>query len=405
MTYLGYSGYMFICVNVNGIYLVDNKGKINDFEAFSKNTKSSVKSLIKLENGKVPFELKKILERNPGSSFFSEYELKDKNLFQFMFPNEGGISFREHHIDNLEKILINEDEYRIKQKSILQELARIKVTSLLGEKDKLIIHAVYSLNEFDETINLFLERIREWYSIHFPESVSAIPDNKNLIEFIIKIGNKALYLEKKNLLSYDSKLNNEIIEKSLGVELSDDDLSQIKQIAELIDILYTKKEILENYITNLVNEVAPNTSIVATPIIAAKLISHAGGLKNLSGKPSSTIQLMGAEKALFRHLKTGADPPKYGIILQNPEISKAPWWQKGKIARTLASKIAIAARVDNASGEFIGDALRDDVLKRISEIERKYPNVPPKKEKQMARKFDSRPKKKFDKSKFKKGKF
>jgi nucleolar protein 56 len=405
MTYLGYSGYMFICVNVNGIYLVDNKGKINDFEAFSKNTKSSVKSLIKLENGKVPFELKKILERNPDSSFFSEYELKDKNLFQFIFPNEGGISFREHHIDNLEKILINEDEYRIKQKSILQELARIKVTSLLGEKDKLIIHAVYSLNEFDETINLFLERIREWYSIHFPESVSAIPDNKNLIEFIIKIGNKALYQEKKNLLSYDSKLNNEIIERSLGVELSDDDLSQIKQIAELIDILYTKKEILENYITNLVNEVAPNTSIVATPIIAAKLISHAGGLKNLSGKPSSTIQLMGAEKALFRHLKTGADPPKYGIILQNPEIGKAPWWQKGKIARTLASKIAIAARVDNASGEFIGDALRNDLLKRISEIERKYPNAPPKKEKQMTRKFDSRPKKKFEHPKFKKGKF
>ena len=396
---------MFICVNVNGIYLVDNKGKINDFEAFSKNTKSSVKSLIKLENGKVPFELKKILERNQEPSFFSEYELKDKNLFQFMFPNEGGISFREHHIDNLEKALINDDEYRIKQKSILQELARIKVTSLLGEKDKLIIHAVYSLNEFDETINLFLERIREWYSIHFPESVSAIPDNKNLIEFIIKIGNKALYLEKKNLLSYESTLNSEIIERSLGVELSDEDLSQIKQIAELIDILYAKKEILENYITNLVNEVAPNTSIVATPIIAAKLISHAGGLKNLSGKPSSTIQLMGAEKALFRHLKTGADPPKYGIILQNPEISKAPWWQKGKIARTLASKIAIAARVDNASGEFIGDALRDDVLKRISEIERKYPNAPPKKEKQMARKFDSRPKKKFDKPKFKKGKF
>jgi len=405
MIYLGYSEYMFICVNVNGIYLVDNKGKINDFEAFSKNTKSSVKSLIKLENGKVPFELKKILERNQEPSFFSEYELKDKNLFQFMFPNEGGISFREHHIDNLEKALINDDEYRIKQKSILQELARIKVTSLLGEKDKLIIHAVYSLNEFDETINLFLERIREWYSIHFPESVSAIPDNKNLIEFIIKIGNKALYLEKKNLLSYESTLNSEIIERSLGVELSDEDLSQIKQIAELIDILYAKKEILENYITNLVNEVAPNTSIVATPIIAAKLISHAGGLKNLSGKPSSTIQLMGAEKALFRHLKTGADPPKYGIILQNPEISKAPWWQKGKIARTLASKIAIAARVDNASGEFIGDALRDDVLKRISEIERKYPNAPPKKEKQMARKFDSRPKKKFDKPKFKKGKF
>ncbi|HNZ61076.1 MAG TPA: C/D box methylation guide ribonucleoprotein complex aNOP56 subunit [Methanofastidiosum sp.] len=396
---------MFICVNVNGIYLLDNKGKINDFEAFSKGTKPSVKSIIKLEKGKVPYELKKIMERNPDLSFFSEYELKDKAEFQFIFPNEGGILFRENHMGNLEKALIGEDEYRKKQKAVLQELARLKVTSLLGEKDKLIIHAVYSLNEFDETINLFLERIREWYSIHFPESVAAIPENKNFIEFIIKIGNKANYQEKKNLLSYESTLNNEIIERSLGVELTSDDLSQIREIADLIDILYKKKEVLENYITNLVNEVAPNTSIVATPIIAAKLISHAGGLKNLSFKPSSTIQLMGAEKALFRHIKTGADPPKYGLILQYPEIGKAPWWQKGKIARTLAAKIAIAARVDNVNGDFVGDALKDDLMKRIAEIEKKYPNAPPKKEKQMTRKFESRPKKKFERSNFKKGKF
>ncbi|MCC7572333.1 MAG: hypothetical protein KO464_02980 [Candidatus Methanofastidiosum sp.] len=398
---------MFVCVNVNGIYLVDNKGKINDYEAFSKGTKSSVKSMIKLENGKIPFELKKILERNPDLSLISEYEFKDKGTFQFIFPNEGGRSFRENYMDILDKASINEDEYRKKQKSILQELARIKVTSLLGEKDKLITHAVYSLNEFDETINLFLERIREWYSIHFPEAVAAIPENKNLIEFIIKIGDKSKYLEKKNLLSYNSTLTDETIERSLGVVLASEDISQIKEIADLIDILYKKKEILEIYITNLVNQVAPNTSEVATPIITAKLISHAGGLKNLSVKPSSTIQLMGAEKALFRHLKTGADPPKYGIILQNPEIGKAPWWQKGKIARTLASKIAIAARVDNEGGEFIGDKLRNDLLKRISEIERKYPNAPPKKEKerQMARKFEYKPKKKFEKSKHRKGKF
>jgi nucleolar protein 56 len=396
---------MFICVNVNGIYLLDNKGKINDFEAFSKGTKPSVKSIIKLEKGKIPYELKRIIERNPDLSFFSEYELKDKTKFQFIFPNEGGNLFRENHMDNLEKAQIGEEEYGKKQKAILQELARIKVTSLLGEKDKLIIHAVYSLNEFDETINLFLERIREWYSIHFPESVAAIPENKNFIEFILKIGNKANYQEKKNLLSYESNFNNEIIERSLGVELTSDDLLQIQEIADLIGILYKKKEVLENYITNIVNEVAPNTAIVATPIIAAKLISHAGGLKNLAVKPSSTIQLMGAEKALFRHIKTGADPPKYGLILQYPEIGKAPWWQKGKIARTLAAKIAIAARVDNVGGEFVGDALKDDLMKRIAEIEKKYPNAPPKKEKQMTRKFEKRTQKKFERSNFKKGKF
>ncbi len=396
---------MYICVNANGVYLLDGRGKINDFESFSKGIKSSVKSIIKLEKGKVPYELKRIMERNPNLSFSSEYELKDKTKFQFIFPNEGGLFFRENHIANLEKAQISEDEYRKKQKLILQELARLKVTSLLGEKDKLIIHAVYSLNEFDETINLFLERIREWYSIHFPESVAAIPDNKDFIEFIVKIGNKADYQQKKNLLSYQSTISDETIDRSLGVELSSEDLSQIKEIAELIEILYKKKEILENYITKIVSEIAANTSKVATPIIAAKLISHAGGLKNLSVKPSSTIQLMGAEKALFRHIKTGSDPPKYGIILQYPEIGKAPWWQKGKIARTLAAKIAIAARVDNEGGEFVGDMLKNNLLKRIEEIERKYPNAPPKKEKEPTKKFDSKSKKRFEKSKFKKGRF
>jgi len=398
---------MYICVNLNGIYLIDNKGKIKDFEPFSKNIRPAVKSIIKLENGKIPYELKQIIDRNPNSSFISEYELKDKSKFQFVFPNEAGIKFREDLTSSLGKSSIDEEEYRKKQKAMLHELTRLKVTSLLGEKDKLILHSVYSLNELDETINLFLERVREWYSIHFPESVEYIPDNKNFIEFIIQIGNKASYHEKKSILSYESTLNEEIIDKSLGVELTNEDISQIKEIAELIEILYKKKDTLESYIIKLANEVAPNTSAVATPIIAAKLISHAGGLKELSVKPASTIQLMGAEKALFRHLKTGADPPKYGIILQNPDIGKAPWWQKGKIARTLASKIAIASRVDNEGGEYVGDLLREDLLKRIAEIEKKYPNAPEKKEKdrQIPKNFEGRQKRKFEKSKRKKGKF
>lgn len=398
---------MFICINVNGIYLLDDNGKIDDFEAFSKNIRPAAKSILKLENGKIPYELKQIIERNPDLTFFSEYELRDKNKFQFIFPSEVGNLFREDLSKSLGKAMIKEEEYRKKQKSMLHELARLKVTSLLGEKDKLILHAVYSLNEFDETINLFLERIREWYSIHFPESIDSIPDNKNFIEFIIKIGNKSSYPEKMNSLSYKPTFNEEIIDKSLGVELAIEDLFQIKEIAELIDMLYKKKEILENYIIKLANEVAPNTSSVATPIIAAKLISHAGGLKELAIKPASTIQLMGAEKALFRHLRTGADPPKYGIILQNPEIGKAQWWQKGKIARTLASKIAIASRIDNEGGDFVGDSLRQDFLKRIAEIEKKYPNAPEKKEteKQVFRKFERESKRRFDKPKYKKGKF
>jgi len=165
------------------------------------------------------------MERNLDLTFISEYELKDKNKFQFLFPSEAGKLFRENTSDILGKAIITESEFNKKQKSMLQELARLKVTSLLSGKDKLVLHAVYSLNELDETINLFLERIREWYSIHFPELVETIADNKNYIEFIIKIGNKSSYQQKKNLLSYEPTFNDELIDKSLGVELNTEDIS------------------------------------------------------------------------------------------------------------------------------------------------------------------------------------
>jgi nucleolar protein 56 len=108
-------------------------------------------------------------------------------------------------------------------------------------------------------------------------------------------------------------------------------------------------------------------------MIGARLLSLAGGLEELSRLPASTVQVLGAEKALFRALKTGANPPKHGIIFQHPLIHRASWWQRGKVARVLAGKLSIATRIDAYSGEYQADELKYTLDKRIEDIKKKYP--------------------------------
>jgi len=127
--------------------------------------------------------------------------------------------------------------------------------------------------------------------------------------------------------------------------------------------------------------VAPNTRAVAGALLGARLIAIAGSLQNLAMRPASTIQVLGAEKALFRSLKTGARPPKHGLIFQHALLHDAKRWQRGKIARVLAGKLAIAARIDAFGGKYVGDSLKADVDRRLAEIREKYKEPPPLKEK------------------------
>ena len=123
-------------------------------------------------------------------------------------------------------------------------------------------------------------------------------------------------------------------------------------------------------------EVAPNIRGLVGPLLGARLISLAGGLSRLARLPASTIQVLGAEKALFRALRTGGRPPKHGVIFQYPAIHRSPRWQRGKIARALAAKLAIAARIDAFTGEYKADELKEELEKRIEEIKTLYAKPP-----------------------------
>ncbi len=158
----------------------------------------------------------------------------------------------------------------------------------------------------------------------------------------------------------------------MGAEIQEEDIEMLQDFANSIKTLQKSKKSLLNHVDNKMKEIAPNLRDVAGFSLGAKLIAHVGGIKKLSKLPSSTVQVMGAEKALFRHLKTGERPPKYGIIYQHPEVRGAKWWIRGKIARALASKISLAVRKDVFSGEY-DDTIKKSFQEKIEEIKKANP--------------------------------
>jgi nucleolar protein 56 len=174
--------------------------------------------------------------------------------------------------------------------------------------------------------------------------------------------------------------------KSMGAEIADADLNVLKSFCSLMMDLYKFRENSEKYVEDVLKQVAPNMTAIVGASLSARLMSIAGSLENLAKMPASTLQVLGAEKALFRSLKTGARPPKHGVIFQHTAIHQSPRWQRGKIARALAGKLSIAARIDSFGGDFLGEKLRNDVDKKVEEIKERYKTPPPAKKKDFARK-------------------
>jgi len=245
------------------------------------------------------------------------------------------------------------------------QLARESLTE--EDPGAYITEQVRAFDDLISTCNLMSERLREWYGLHYPE-LERLIDERRYAELVALDPKRSAVAA---AAGGDSGA-------SAGAAMSDEDLSSIQALAKsTYDILKTRDK-MESSIQKKMREEAPNLSAIAGPVIGARLISLAGGLGRLAGMPTSTVQLLGAEKAMFRHLKDKSRPPKHGVIFQHPEIHKAPFWIRGKIARALAGKISIAVRVDFYGGADISKELASSLEKRIAEIRKRYPN-PPKK--------------------------
>ncbi|HIP17580.1 MAG TPA: Pre-mRNA processing ribonucleoprotein [Methanothermococcus okinawensis] len=265
------------------------------------------------------------------------------------------------------------------------EFTKLLMKESSEKKDKLIIQTVSALDDLDETLNLFSERLREWYSLYFPEMDKLIKKHDLYVDLISEYFNRENYTRtrlKKTLPSKLARTLSTAAKNSMGAELSERDLSTIKLFAEEVKSMYLLRKKLQDYLEELMKEIAPNLTKLAGPSLGARLISLTGGIDRLSKLPASTIQVLGAEKALFAHLREGAQPPKHGVIFQHPFIQSSPWWIRGKVARALACKLSIGIRAD-VFGNYIAEELMESLSKKVESIKEKNPE--PKRKKSVNR--------------------
>jgi len=283
------------------------------------------------------------------------------------------VYYRERSLDVAKSLnwTGKEPEYRLFLVELGVELSRRLIREELAKRDKLIIRAIDYLDHLNKALNILIPAVREWHSIHFPELdqlvddhyiyakiVSAFPDRRKIsFEGLIELGIK-------------ERLARDILTKareSMGGDLNED-YPILGGIAKLWVDLYENKEVVEKYLEKLVRECAPNLSTIIQPLIVARLIAMAGSLERLAMMPSSTIQVLGARKAIFLHMTRGTKPPKHGILFQVKEIRTAPRKLRGKIARIIATKAALASRIDAFGGEFIGDKLKKEIEEEIKRV-------------------------------------
>ena len=238
-------------------------------------------------------------------------------------------------------------ELRQKNISLAKRLVRESVSP-----DQFVINAVTNIEDLQRIQNTLSKRVRDWYALYFPEADKRTPSNEEFITLV-------LTQEKDFLIKHWQ------VKECMGADLEKKELEEIKHLAERARDLFEEEKYLVKYLDKTLKAYAPNLYEVAGGTIGAKLLRGAGSLKRLAMMRSSTIQLIGAEKALFRHIKTGARPPKYGYLLQHPLVQKAAKEDRGKIARALADKIFIACRVDFFKGEFVGDKLLKEVEEKV----------------------------------------
>ncbi|KAJ8063579.1 hypothetical protein OCU04_007448 [Sclerotinia nivalis] len=254
--------------------------------------------------------------------------------------------------------------------------SRAKVKFSVQKNDNHIIQAIATLDHLDKAVNTFSMRVREWYGWHFPELVRIVSDNHTYAKLALAIGNKKNLNDEQlhdiaAIVNDDGDIAQAIIDAakvSMGQDISVSDMENVSAFANRVVKLAEYRRSLFQYLTDKMAIVAPNLAALIGEVVAARLISHAGSLTNLSKYPASTVQILGAEKALFRALKTKGNTPKYGLIYHSSFIGRAGAKNKGRISRFLANKCSIASRIDNFSEtptNKFGEALRAQVEERL----------------------------------------
>ena len=357
-----------------GVFGITEDNTIAEKAIYPSNPKQISAAIDRQSSGEVTKELAQLIEKLKQRGF-DRFILADEALagavgekYEVLTEVQPRSGPSDYLRENIERLAVEygsvEDTAQFYQLSHEVSTLRTKraVREAQSKRDTVINQTVQLLNELDKTLNVLSGKLSEWYGLHFPELGSQVESHETYARMVERFGDRADFdVESLVELGFKERKALRILRSandSMGAPLERGDLEQMRGLVTNLLSLYAYRETLEAHITVTATEVAPNLSHVAGPVLAAKLIEKAGGIRKLAMMPSSTIQILGAEKALFRAKKTGSKPPKHGLIFQHPFVHSKKRKLRGRASRVLSSKLAIAARADAFSGNPIGVELR-----------------------------------------------
>ncbi|MFH1181526.1 MAG: hypothetical protein V1702_01070 [Candidatus Woesearchaeota archaeon] len=315
----------YLYSNARAAYVYDDNFRLVESIPFA----NPEKACIALEKNEWIDEEKALIAHHHGKLMF------------LGFKNDALVPLTQD-IAKLEGVTLKQNA--LESKGIITSVTKEKIRDTFS-RDLLIIQVSSHIEELGKATNMLVKRLREWYGIYAPD-ISKAADNEKLAK-----------------MAESGRKTNDL----MGVSLAKKDLERIQSLGAEISRLYDLKALQEKYLDELMKELCPNIQAVAGTLIGAKLVAIAGSLKKLSEMPASTVQLLGAEKALFRHLRNKSQRvPKYGVLFQHQLVSSAENDARGRVARALADKIAIASKVDYFKGEFVGKKLFEGLEKRFA---------------------------------------
>lgn len=336
--------------------------KLKHFEKFQDTTEALAAATAMVE-GKLGKSLKKVLKKVVAKEAHEQLAITDaklggviKDKLNLSCVHSPAVAELMRGIRNQMEGLITglpAREISAMSLGLAHSLSRYKLKFSPDKVDTMIVQAISLLDDLDKELNNYIMRCREWYGWHFPELGKIITDNLAYCKSVRKIGART------NVASLDlSEILPEEIEAevklaaeiSMGTEVSEEDIANIMHLCDQVIEITEYRSQLYDYLKNRMMAIAPNLTVMVGELVGARLISHAGSLLNLAKHPASTVQILGAEKALFRALKTRRDTPKYGLIYHASLVGQTTAKNKGKISRMLAAKTALAIRYD-ALGE------------------------------------------------------
>jgi nucleolar protein 56 len=363
-----------------GIAAFDEKNNIIASNRFA----NPAQSFRSIKSGSVPTELEGLIKQ---LSSFDYISVNDSDVNAFL----RAASLKSHmmtvqeqdEIQNKKQMLLLRCGFARDEREAIRELRKFAIeissSKVKEESQKLDLHvaqAINALDEIDQVINTLGARMREWYGLHFPELDNLLSSLTAYAEIVKRAGSRENVSEEiLKTVGIEGRKVEIIISactRSRGGELTGENLEILQMLADQIIILSALRKTLVEQVEFMMKTVAPNIKELLTAPVGARVIAKAGSLSKLAILPASTIQVLGAEKALFRSLRTGANPPKHGLLFQHSLIHSAPKWQRGKIARALASKLAIAARIDLFRPGLMDSSVVTRLNTRIAEIQEKY---------------------------------